>query len=469
MPPRGLPGNANLEQLKNGAKSFQRAVRAGDAGAAEVVREFHPRLGHAQPGSPELATFKLADAQLVVARSFGFPSRARIKPYIELTKRYSRSPADQPIGEPIANARDLVDEFLRLACLNYGQDDSGRWEHASYSRRTPSSPARRSIRSPRSVTRRRRVTCSPERPVATLPRGGRLPGPNRSGPTSRDALLPRVEHRPRPADMTSLPERFLRVATAWRLELGEPYVRSGQVAWVAPATNAAGDELALKVGWRHWEAEHEADALRLWDGDGAVRCLKAETFEHATALLLERCVPGTPLRDAMPEREQDVVVAGLLRRLWDHELPTAHPFRALAHMCNEWASELEHRAPIADRSFDGGLTRAAIELLRELPSTATANVLLATDLHAGNILAAEREPWLAIDPKPFVGDPAYDPIQHMLNCGERLATDPGGLARRIAELLDLDRARTALWLFARCAQESADDPSMREPARRLAP
>ena len=126
MPPCGLPGNANLKQLKNGAKSFQRAVRAGDAGAAEVVREFHPRLGHAQPGSPELATFKLADAQLVVARSFGFPSRARMKPYIELTKRYSRSPADQPIGEPIANARDLVDEFLRLACLNYGQDDSGR-------------------------------------------------------------------------------------------------------------------------------------------------------------------------------------------------------------------------------------------------------------------------------------------------------------------------------------------------------
>lgn len=67
MPPRGLPGNANLEQLKNGAKSFQRAVRAGDAGAAEVVREFHPRLGQAQPGSPELEAFKRADAQLVVA------------------------------------------------------------------------------------------------------------------------------------------------------------------------------------------------------------------------------------------------------------------------------------------------------------------------------------------------------------------------------------------------------------------
>ena len=101
MPPRGLPGNANIEQLRNGAKSFQRAVRAGDAGAAEVVREFHPRLAQAQPGSPELDAFKRADAQLVVARSFGFPSWTKLKAYIELTQRYSRSPAQQPIGEAI--------------------------------------------------------------------------------------------------------------------------------------------------------------------------------------------------------------------------------------------------------------------------------------------------------------------------------------------------------------------------------
>ena len=130
MPPRGLPGNANLEQLKNGAKSFQRAVRAGDAGAAEVVREFHPRLGQAQPGSPELEAFKRADAQLVVARSFGFPSWPKLKAYVELTPRYSRSPHAQPIGEPIRDQQELVDEFLRLACLTYGGDDPARWAKA---------------------------------------------------------------------------------------------------------------------------------------------------------------------------------------------------------------------------------------------------------------------------------------------------------------------------------------------------
>ena len=79
-----------------------------------------------------------------------------------------------------------------------------------------------------------------------------------------------------------------------------------------------------------------------------------------------------------------------------------------------------------------------------------------------------REEWLAIDPKPFVGDPAYDAVQHMLNCDGRLASDPVALARRMAGLLDLDPERVARWLFARCAQEAIDDVSMREPARRLA-
>jgi streptomycin 6-kinase len=74
-----------------------------------------------------------------------------------------------------------------------------------------------------------------------------------------------------------------------------------------------------------------------------------------------------------------------------------------------------------------------------------------------------------IDPKPFVGDPAYDTVQHMLNCDERLATNPAGLSRRMAQLLGVDPERVRLWLFARCARESLHDPTMRQPARRLAP
>jgi streptomycin 6-kinase len=119
--------------------------------------------------------------------------------------------------------------------------------------------------------------------------------------------------------------------------------------------------------------------------------------------------------------------------------------------------------------LDPGLARAGIALFRDLPATAAAQVLLCTDLHAGNVLGAEREPWLVIDPKPYVGDPAYDPLQHMLNCGERLQSDPRGLARRMASLLDLAPDRVLLWLFARCVQESPDWPSLAEVARRIAP
>jgi hypothetical protein len=130
VPPRGLPGNANLEQLKNGAKSFQRAVRAGDPRAAQFVREFHPRLTDAQPGSPELNAFTRTDAQLVIARQFGFQSWPRLKAHLELVARYARSPHEQPVGEPLSDEQAVIDEFLRLACLNYGDDDPARFLRA---------------------------------------------------------------------------------------------------------------------------------------------------------------------------------------------------------------------------------------------------------------------------------------------------------------------------------------------------
>ncbi len=96
-------------------------------------------------------------------------------------------------------------------------------------------------------------------------------------------------------------------------------------------------------------------------------------------------------------------------------------------------------------------------------------VLLCTDLHGDNILAAQRAPWLVIDPKPYVGDPAYDVLQHMLNCEDRLAADPDGLAARMAGLAGLDAARVRQWLFARSVQESVGSPLMRQVARTLAP
>ena len=269
--------------------------------------------------------------------------------------------------------------------------------------------------------------------------------------------------------LSALAQTVEETAIRWEIELGEPFAPGGQCAWVAPARDRAGQDLVLKVGWRHPEAEHEAEALIHWDGAGAVRCLRTRRLEESVVLLLERCVPGTALGAALPEPEQDGVIAGLLRRLWGRPLPGRHPFRSLQSMCNAWADEFEASFEADPRGLDPGLARAAIGLLRELPAPgADSQVLLCTDLHAGNVLAARREPWLAIDPKPFVGDPAYDAAQHMLNCDARLAADPAGLAGRMAELLEVDPERVRLWLLARCVQEALHEPSLREPARRLA-
>jgi streptomycin 6-kinase len=84
-------------------------------------------------------------------------------------------------------------------------------------------------------------------------------------------------------------------------------------------------------------------------------------------------------------------------------------------------------------------------------------VLLVTDLHAGNVLRAQREEWLAIDPKPFVGDRTYDATQHLLNCRGRLAVAPIATIRRFADLLEINDERVRLWTFARVAAEPRDD------------
>lgn len=251
----------------------------------------------------------------------------------------------------------------------------------------------------------------------------------------------------------------------WDLTLG-PLIGEEDTtcSYVAAVTCADGTSAVLKVGMPHMEGEHEIAALRFWDGDGAVRLLAED--EANGAMLLERCVPGTPLR-TLPEPEQDVVIAGLLRRLW-RKPAEPHPFRPLAVMTEAWTNET-----LANQAAwrDPGLVREGLRLFAELPRSAPEEVLLATDLHAGNVLQAEREPWLVIDPKPFVGDPAYDATQHLFDCLPRVIRDPFGVIQRFADLLEVDAERVRLWMFARTAAETADDwPTDPLPlARMLAP
>ena len=133
------------------------------------------------------------------------------------------------------------------------------------------------------------------------------------------------------------------------------------------------------------EAADEIEGLRFWDGNPTVRLLEADS--NLDALLLERCEPGTWLAD-VPEAEQDIVLAELVHRLW--RMPSApHPFRPLSLMIASWMEEtLAARATWCDAD----LVRAGLRVFEEMVEASSDDVLLATDLHAGNVKRAQREP-----------------------------------------------------------------------------
>jgi len=254
----------------------------------------------------------------------------------------------------------------------------------------------------------------------------------------------------RDAWLERLPDAIRELQDRWSLSLGAPFDGADvSCAWVAPAVRADGTRAVLKLGMPHFEGAHEIQALRFWEGGPTVRLL--ETDVDLNAMLLEQCQPGTALRE-LPEREQDVIVAGLLRRLWRR--PAApHPFRPLSAMTAHWADET---LAAANKWPDPGLVQEGLRLFDELSRPSADDVLLATDLHAGNVLRAKREPWLVIDPKPFVGDRAYDATQHLFNCKGRMLTAPDVTIHGVADLLGVDDKRVRLWMFARSAAEPRD-------------
>ena len=199
-----------------------------------------------------------------------------------------------------------------------------------------------------------------------------------------------------------------------------------------------GEQVVIKVQDPHRESEHEAEALRVWDGDGAIRLLDEEP--EAYALLLERCLPGTPLSAADADTALAVFVE-LLPRLWK---PAGSPFRSLAAEATWWADSLEETWERFGRPFERRLLDAALEALEQLRRTQGPQVLLHQDLHGDNVLAAQREPWLVIDPKPLAGERefAIAPIVRSRELGHSRREVLERFDRLVSELgLDRDRAR----------------------------
>src|SRR5262249_50054325 len=177
-----------------------------------------------------------------------------------------------------------------------------------------------------------------------------------------------------------------------------------------------------------------ADALELWAGDGAIRLLERD--DTGCVLVLERCEPGTPLSRLDADAALDVII-GLLPRLCQ---PAGKPFHTLADEAAWWASYLPGQA----WSAEPALLETALDAIAALAQTQGEQVLLHQDLHFDNVLTAQREPWLVIDPKPLVGERefAVAPIVRSFELGHSKRDVLHRFDRLTAELaLDRDRAR----------------------------
>jgi len=242
-----------------------------------------------------------------------------------------------------------------------------------------------------------------------------------------------------PPDLKPLARVAREVAADWRVDPGEPFALS-RYSFVAPA----GDGAVLKVTpLEDDESDEEADALELWGGRGAVRLLRRDRGRRA--LLLERARPGTDISE-LPEDVATAIAVDVGLRLW---LPAAEPFRWIGDHVPRWLDR-------AERSDQEG--RQLIPLARELYASLEVGreTLVHGDFHHHNILGA-GDRYVAIDPKPMLGEPEYDVPSFLWNpLSYRM--EPGVTERRLAAFAaaGLDEGRMRAWALIRGAYLGAD-------------
>jgi streptomycin 6-kinase len=246
--------------------------------------------------------------------------------------------------------------------------------------------------------------------------------------------------------LASLPAIAEDCAEQWSLELEDP-IEPGHISLVVPVRLQDGERAILKINFPEPESEHEADALRRWDGQGAVRLIAYD--EPRRALLVERCIPGTELWSITGDEEATRIGASVLRRLW-RPAPSDARYRRLEDEAARWAVEMPRDWEALGRPYEQQLLDEAVATCNELGADQGAPVVLHQDFHGGNVLRAQREPWLAIDPKPLIGERAFDAASLLRDRRWELGQpdDARRLRRRLdvlAEELVVDRERMRRW------------------------
>jgi len=246
-------------------------------------------------------------------------------------------------------------------------------------------------------------------------------------------------------------ERLPSILTAceqyWNLTIGFPFDLSYN--YVAPAICKNGTRVVVKVCLPNDELT-EVEALRQFDGRGMVRLLEYNKDERV--MLLERLWPGTLLSTVEDDEKATSIATSVMRQLW-RPVPQEHPFPTVFDWGKGFACLRQHYTGGCG-PFPPALLAEAETLFAELSASMTDLVLLHGDLHHENILIAERKPWLAIDPKGLVGEPAYETgalLRNQLSVVLKSSRPGRVMARRVdqlAEELGLDRTRVRGWGLA---------------------
>ncbi|MDX6593002.1 MAG: streptomycin 6-kinase [Gaiellales bacterium] len=252
----------------------------------------------------------------------------------------------------------------------------------------------------------------------------------------------------------SIPSRVAAIERAWSITVEEPFDPPGSAAFTAPAATAGGRVCVLKINAPDERTRWEGEALRRWNGAGAVALL---ADDGSGTLLLERAQPGTPLTDLDDEDAANEIAATLLERLWQ-PLPVDHGLPRLRSEAFGFTRSLERQWSSLGRPVPRLVVSRAIAGFAELGEEQPEQVLLHRDLRHGNILRAEREPWLVIDPQPLVGERAYDLGALVRDRAAVLLADrhpSRRIARRVdmlSERLGADRERVREWALAQAVE-----------------
>ncbi|MFE9444952.1 aminoglycoside phosphotransferase family protein [Streptomyces sp. NPDC006602] len=269
------------------------------------------------------------------------------------------------------------------------------------------------------------------------------------------------------AFIAGLPELAAEFMERWELTAdGRPM--HGVTALVLPVVRADDTRAVLKLQLLDDESEGEPVALRIWNGDRAVRLLDHD--ESTGTMLLERLDPTRMLSHLGDTREAVLVIARLLTHLTS--VPAPRGMRRLGDMAqtmlDRTPSALNHIPDPETRRLVTDCAAAVREVIDE-----PGDRLLHWDLHDENVLASDRAPWLAIDPKPLAGDPGFELWPALHNRFD--ADEIRWRFDAMTDVLALDRARARAWTLGRLLQNTLWDiedgrppqPRQLEIARRL--